>query len=225
MNSQELKDLRTLINRENARKSTGPKTDAGKKRSSLNALRHGLTAQVVVLPCEDLAAYDRFTKAFHDELKPVGMLETQLTQSIADDYWRLNRAKAIEQNMYTLALHERADSIITDHPEIHSALVIAKAVHDQIKTLATLSLHQNRIHRAVLSSTEQLERIQTKRKAEEKEEMIIAGRIYMMKEKENKAAGREEPWDCAADGFVFTLDKIAASVRRAELISRACSAK
>src|SRR6202161_2290972 len=99
---------RTLMNRINSLKSTGPKTEAGKKRSSLNALRHGLTAQVVVLPSEDLAAYTAFTKAFHDELKPVGMLETQLTQSIADDYWRLNRAKAIEQNMYTLALHEQS---------------------------------------------------------------------------------------------------------------------
>ena len=48
---------RAEINRENAQHSTGPKTEAGKKQSSLNALRHGLTGQIVVMPTEDLAAY------------------------------------------------------------------------------------------------------------------------------------------------------------------------
>jgi hypothetical protein len=38
---------RAAINRENSLKSTGPITDAGKKVSSLNALRHGLTGQTL----------------------------------------------------------------------------------------------------------------------------------------------------------------------------------
>ena len=33
---------RAVINRANAQKSTGPRTAAGKQRSSLNALRHGI---------------------------------------------------------------------------------------------------------------------------------------------------------------------------------------
>src|SRR6266481_2901055 len=41
-------------NRANASHSTGPKTEAGKKRSSLNAYRHGLTGQTIILPAEDL---------------------------------------------------------------------------------------------------------------------------------------------------------------------------
>ena len=48
---------RRAINRANARHSTGPKTEVGKKQSSLNALRHGLTGQIVVMPYEDLLAY------------------------------------------------------------------------------------------------------------------------------------------------------------------------
>ena len=39
---------RRAINRANARKSTGPKSSAGKRRSAMNALRHGLTGQVIV---------------------------------------------------------------------------------------------------------------------------------------------------------------------------------
>jgi len=41
---------RAEINRANAQHSIGPKTPEGKQRSSLNALRHGLTGQIIVLP-------------------------------------------------------------------------------------------------------------------------------------------------------------------------------
>jgi len=41
----------------NGAKSHGPKTEAGRKRSSQNALKHGLTAQTLVLPTEDPAEF------------------------------------------------------------------------------------------------------------------------------------------------------------------------
>jgi len=45
-------------NRLNAQKSTGPKTDAGKLTTRLNSLKHGLAAQLTVLPFESQAEYD-----------------------------------------------------------------------------------------------------------------------------------------------------------------------
>src|SRR6266850_1825082 len=81
---------RSARNRANASHSTGPKTEAGKKRSCLNAMRHGLTGQTIVLPAEDLNAYNHFTQQCFDELKPVGFLEKQLAQIIADTSWRLH---------------------------------------------------------------------------------------------------------------------------------------
>jgi predicted lysophospholipase L1 biosynthesis ABC-type transport system permease subunit len=80
---------RSARNRKNASRSTGPKTEAGKHRSSLNALRHGLTGHTIVLPAEDLDAYNKFTQQFFDELKPVGLLEKQFVQLIAGTSWRL----------------------------------------------------------------------------------------------------------------------------------------
>src|SRR5260370_30377070 len=45
-------------NRQNARKSTGPRSAEGKFRASRNAVKHGLTAESVVLPNEDPAEYE-----------------------------------------------------------------------------------------------------------------------------------------------------------------------
>ena len=50
-------EARRIANARNAQHSTGPKSEAGKKRSSMNALKHGLTAAEAVLPNEDPAAY------------------------------------------------------------------------------------------------------------------------------------------------------------------------
>jgi len=69
---------RAAINKANAQHSTGPRTAAGKQRSSLNAWRHGLTGQTVVLPTEDHSAYERHSQSFLDEYHPQGATETQL---------------------------------------------------------------------------------------------------------------------------------------------------
>lgn len=50
-------------NRRNALKSTGPRTEDGKRRASRNAVRHGLTAETVVEPIEDAEDYTAFEQA------------------------------------------------------------------------------------------------------------------------------------------------------------------
>jgi len=75
---------RAAVNKANAQKSTGPRTEAGKQRSKLNALRHGLTGQTIVLPSEDLAATPRPSL---DEYQPKGANETQLVQFLLDTAW------------------------------------------------------------------------------------------------------------------------------------------
>jgi hypothetical protein len=93
---------RDEVNRANALLSTGPKTAEGKQKSSLNALRHGLTGQTVMMPTEDLLAYQRHLKSFTDEYKPEGATEENLVQALADASWRLNRVAALETNLLTL---------------------------------------------------------------------------------------------------------------------------
>ncbi|HEY3837442.1 MAG TPA: hypothetical protein VGL72_12760, partial [Bryobacteraceae bacterium] len=93
-------------NQSNAQKSTGPKTEAGKQRSALNACRHGLTGHVTVLPNEDREAYDAFAKQLRAELDVDGALEDSLATLYIGTLWKLQRAHATEDNLYSLGLME-----------------------------------------------------------------------------------------------------------------------
>ena len=87
-------------NRKNAKKSTGPKTEEGKARSSQNAMKHGLTAGNIVLPGEDMDYFEQFRFGLFDELRPEGALETQLVLRLAAQQWRLQRIPAIEAGLW-----------------------------------------------------------------------------------------------------------------------------
>ncbi len=87
-------------NRRNALKSTGPRTENGKKKSRYNALKHGILAKEVVLPPgragEDRQAFQDLLAGLRDDLKPEGTLEEMLVEKAASAFWRLGRALRCE---------------------------------------------------------------------------------------------------------------------------------
>ena len=72
-----------LANRENARQSSGPKTDTGKQTSSRNAIRQGLTSTQIVIPGEDQSAYEELLRGMHQSYAPVNAAERVLVDQIA----------------------------------------------------------------------------------------------------------------------------------------------
>ncbi|MBV9155549.1 MAG: hypothetical protein JO097_04760, partial [Acidobacteriaceae bacterium] len=54
-------------NRANGQLSTGPKTPEGKAKSSLNAVKTGLTGRTVLLPSDDAEAYQKHVQRFFDQ--------------------------------------------------------------------------------------------------------------------------------------------------------------
>ena len=83
-------------NRSNALNGTGPRAAEGKARSSRNALTHGLAAQEIVIPGEDVAAYRSFEQRLIDDLQPNGSCELDLIERLAATYWRLRRIPRFE---------------------------------------------------------------------------------------------------------------------------------
>jgi hypothetical protein len=89
-------------NRRNARLSTGPVTPEGKKRSSRNALRHGLTAETVISGLEDSKDYAAFEMAIKADYDAHTAVERELILRLASLLWRLRRATAIESGLFQL---------------------------------------------------------------------------------------------------------------------------
>jgi len=70
---------------------TGPKSIAGKRNSSMNALKSGLFAKSSTLPFEDEAQYRRHIKAVMAGLQPEDAVQINLAQQIGDSLWRGQR--------------------------------------------------------------------------------------------------------------------------------------
>ena len=88
-------------NRQNALKSTGPKSEAGKAASSANALSHGLSASLdAVLPDEDADAFERLRQGVIADLAPAGALQGALAERVAVLLWRLDRAARLEAQLF-----------------------------------------------------------------------------------------------------------------------------
>jgi hypothetical protein len=202
---------RATINRANAQRSTGPKTEAGKRRSSLNAVRHGLTGQIVVMPAEDLAAYQRHVKSLNDQYHPADATEAQLVQSAADASWRLNRIAALESNILSL-------SVIGDDA-LEDTMAIAAAFEQQSKALANLSLHSQRLSRQFERTITQLRELQKERRAQEKRDMYDL--LKIMEAREEKGV----PYNPSDDGFVFTAAQIHAARQQKDRSDRAYYAR
>ncbi len=146
-------------------KSTGPRTEEGKKRSAMNATRHGLTGRTVVMPYEDMEAYHAFCKHLFGELAPETPLERQYAQNFCDTQWRLSRARSIEDSMFSLGHFEAAGNIETDHPQVHAALTPARVFRDDSKSFVNLSLYEQRLQRTLDKSLKQLQALQAERRA------------------------------------------------------------
>jgi hypothetical protein len=83
-------------NQANAQLCTGPKTDAGKERSSQNSLKHGLFSTRVVLPYENQSEYDALLAGLTDHYQPVGVEEITMVREVTDNYWKIQRARRVE---------------------------------------------------------------------------------------------------------------------------------
>ena len=200
----------SLTNKQNAQHSTGPRTAEGKQKSSLNALRHGLTGQLVVLPGEDAQAYAAFRETVFHDFAPSGSLELVLIQTICDTQWRLERARNLETNLVALAHHEdipAAIAAVTD-PAERTALITAHGYDKRERTLRNLQLQEARLQRTLFKALADLKEAQAARRD--------AAQALLNKAVDTRTDCRNNniPFDPAALGFDFTEAELDREVTR-----------
>jgi hypothetical protein len=100
-------------NRQNCQLSSGPKTPAGKARSSKNALRHGLRSELPVLPGERPEDWEAHRTGIVQSLAAIGTLETELATRVALCLWRLRRLAHYETAVTCIGLEEVEDDVRT----------------------------------------------------------------------------------------------------------------
>ena len=109
-------------NRRNARLSTGPLTEEGKKKSRQNAVRHGLTAETVIDALEDAEDYAAFETAVTADYDAQSAVERELVLRLASLLWRLRRATSMETGLFEIQAQELEETRegIFIYPQIES---------------------------------------------------------------------------------------------------------
>ncbi len=156
---------RALINQQNAQQSTGPRTEEGKERSSLNAVKHNLSGNHLILQNHEYAEHTRMTKAMLADLKPQTEPERQIAQKVIDLNFRLNRITAIENNLLNFDMSANDPQSIDDEG-IARMFAQTRAWKKDAHSFEILGRYEARLSRQLLQYQKEFERLQTVRKAE-----------------------------------------------------------
>ena len=82
-------------NRANAQHSTGPQTEAGKSQSAQNARQHGLSAATLFIPEERTEEFKALYTSYYNELRPIGLLQTDYFEQLIHARWNLHIAREL----------------------------------------------------------------------------------------------------------------------------------
>jgi hypothetical protein len=136
---------RQLANAANARRSTGPRTDPGRARSSQNARTHGLTAKHLKLAEDEREEFEQFLAEYRADSQPQGPIQETLFHELVLAAWNLRRIGRMEAALYALA------------PD---PLELAQN-EDLFRKLDRLETHRSRILAVYVRSLRELRALQT----------------------------------------------------------------
>jgi hypothetical protein len=169
--------LKAQAARANGAKSRGPKTPAGKQRSSQNALKHGLTARTLVLDNESGENFDQLSQEYLDQFQPVGRLETDLVQQMVSALWRQRRLWGIETALLDIEMDRREaevdENFVNCDPEARRAIAFKELAEGG--AMGLINRYETRLRRMFDRALRLLNEAQTARKQNLQNEPKLAG--------------------------------------------------
>src|SRR5215467_13203838 len=93
--------VQAAANAANALLSTGPRSEAGKAKSSRNAVKHGLTSKQLVIAAGEEEEFAELHESLYQQIAPSGALEMGLFNMLVHSAWNLTRFRTLEANLMT----------------------------------------------------------------------------------------------------------------------------
>ena len=187
-------------NRTNSLASTGPKTEEGKQRSSLNATSHGFTGQQIVVSANEKAAYENHCLAYLEQYQPKTHEENDLVQQFADQHWTLHQIAAQQISVLSL-LNLTMSKFMQEGAELDT---IHAATAPFYKQLSTLGTYEQRRRRAAAETRFRLNELIAQREVELQKAAQICTSLK----------AQAKPFNPQEFGFVHSLPEIEAFVAR-----------
>ena len=166
-------DRQIAANRENAQKSTGPKTPEGRAAVRLNGVKHGLSAETLVLPGENAADFDALIDSLEAQHQPATPTEEILVRQLAMAAWRQLRLFRTEVAHFKNEDQDRLTGLSGDK---YAALdgdrrMAYIADRDAINEKLLLNFHrfEVRLERSIRSAIQELRRCRAERLAQEQD--------------------------------------------------------
>ena len=209
-------------NRANAQLSSGPATPEGKAKVSHNALKTGLTGRTVLLPTDDVAAYQAHLERTFQHFAPETDEEKRLTHSLADTLWRLDRIPSLEAGIYAIGRREFAAQFADETDEaVRRSMIEAQVFLAYRRDLNNLSIQEARLRKLYERDEAELKRLFAERqKAQEQRERTERARWSELMANYRNARDVGMEFDPAEIGFEFSIEEIEARERQV-LIGRA----
>lgn len=147
-------------NRLNAQKSTGPQTPEGRAAVRLNSVKHGLSAETLVLAGEDESEFTALHDALRHEHRPATPTEDALVRQLAMAIWRQIRLFHTEGAFLSRGQKREAAA----SPDTWTQLAFA-LTRDSVSAnmLSKLSRYEARLERSIRAALEQLARLRAQR--------------------------------------------------------------
>jgi hypothetical protein len=191
-------EAQLAANRENAQKSTGPRTEEGKAAIRMNALKTGLTSRTVWIEEEDAPRYRKMAADFSQDLQPVGPQETALVQSVIDLHWRLESLPGL-----LMALKSKGRRELLGTPEFKGTEITTNILDLEVqlryeKQFRNLNLQESRLSRRREREMAELHKLQKERKANEAAALERATTAHVVAEQTG------QPFSYPGIGFEFS---------------------
>jgi len=157
-----LSEKQKIANQNNA-KLGGVKTDDGKAKIRLNALKHGLLSKQVLINSENQSELLALEKSLIEDFEPQSQFEAFLVDKIVSGIWRLKRAINIEKNIFTMG-QENPFKVEIGSEDFIEAKVVREMIDDNL--LDRLLRYETTLERGIFKASHELQRIIASRSGE-----------------------------------------------------------